>query len=856
MSARVPTRHPALRVVPFIGALIGAAVAAAYVLGDAEAVAAERLEIPWWVLLGLFAGVEVFVLHVQIKREARTVSMSEIPLVLGMFFAPPAVVLAARVFGSGLVYALYRRQGPLKLSFNTALNAAETGLALLVFRAVLGDADPTDHLAWAAAYLGACTASALAGLSVTFVIFLFEGVLRWRDLRAALLKGVPMAVLTTTAGLIAASCLVLDPGTAWLLAAAAVIVVIAYRAYASLSERHLSLERLYRFSQVVSATPEVDEVMRSVLAQARDLLRAEVAELTFVPTGGAGLRVVLDSEGVLQRQEADLDDTDWLWRQVVARNESVLMSRGDKDPAVVAHLAARGMREAIVAPLRGESGVVGLVAVADRMGSVRTFDADDVRLLETVANHASVALEHGRLVDRLRHEAMHDGLTGLPNRAALESAARDALVQTRVGASPGVALLLMDLDGFKEVNDTLGHLHGDLLLKVVADRLRTHAPETALVARLGGDEFAVLLPTTAQVDEALAVGRALLASLEEPASLEDVRLEVGASIGVSVAPVDGDEIGALLKCADVAMYAAKSASAGVVAYRRDLDGHDPAKLLIATELRRGLADDELRVYAQPQLDLRSGEVVGVEVLVRWQHPERGLLLPDEFVPVAERTGLLRPLTATVLGEGVAACARWYAEGRVLGVAVNLSPRSLLDPDLVADVEALLRLHQVPAQLLTLEITEGSVISDLARTSGVLQQLADLGIRLSVDDFGTGYSSLSYLSRLPVHEVKVDKHFVTTMAHDAHDAAIVRSVIDLGQNLGLRVVAEGVEDAGTLALLTELGCDLAQGYHLSRAMPLDELPAWHDAHQAARAGAGFTSQRPPVTPLPQAGATIL
>ncbi len=780
---------------------------------------------PWWLLLAMFCAVEVFVLHVQVKREARTVSMSEIPLVLGMFFAPPLTTLLVRVLGAALVYAFYRRQTPLKLFFNTALNAAETAIALVLFRMVSRNMHGVGGRAYLGAYLGAAVASALAAISVVIVIYFYEGVLRPRDVMDSLRSAVPVAALTTTMGLIASACLILDLGTSWLLGIAAVVVVLAYRAYASLSERHLSLERLYRFSQVVGAKPEIEGVMRSVLGQARDLLRAERAELTFVPGEGNGLRVIFDGGERLLREEATLPQEDWLWKQVVAVGAPVLLQRGSKVAGARDYLAGRGMSEAIVAPLRGESGVVGLVTVGDRMGSVRSFDASDVQLLETVANHASVALEHGRLVDRLRHEALHDSLTGLPNRAALEAAVGEALA-ARTPTS-GLALLLMDLDGFKEVNDTLGHLHGDLLLIEVGRRLRETVPDTAFVARLGGDEFAVLLPGIADADEALGVARDVLTALEVPARVEDVRLEVGGSIGIALAPLHGREVGGLLKAADVAMYAAKTGRRGVEVYRRDLDGNDPARLLLATQLREGLAGDELKVFAQPLAHLVDGTVAGVELLVRWQHPDHGLMMPDTFIPIAEKTGLLRPLTTTVLGEGVAACARWLAEGRRLSVSVNLSPRSLLDPDLVPDVAALLRLHSVPAELLILEITESGVISELADTMSVLLKLRELGVQLSVDDFGTGYSSLSYLSRLPVNEVKIDRSFVAAMDDDPQAVAIVQSVVDLGQNLGLRVVAEGVESAGSWDLLASMGCDVAQGYLMARPMPLEAISTWMD-----------------------------
>ena len=825
LSRQATSRVLALRVL-LAGALVASIGAAALTtaLGLSHPVASMTL--PWPLLVLLFVAVEASVLHVQVRREAQTISMSEIPLVLGLFLADPAVVVATRVVGSGLVYVFYRRQAPLKVTFNLSLAFAEVSLALAVFHAVSGSSDAVSPMSWLATYLAVLASSSFSAVVVTTVIYLYEGGLRLKDLGSALATGLPIAVLTATVGLIATNCLILDTETAWLLGFAALLGVVAYRAYASLVGRHLSLERLYRFSQVVGSHPEVEGVVQSVLAQARDLLHAERAELLLLAAGDAGgLRMSYDGERLVRQDADEIAPASWLWRRVVHAASPVLVARTSRHGQGREYLSARGFREAIVAPLHGVSGVVGAVVVADRMGSVRSFALSDVRLLETVANHASVALENGRLVDRLRHDARHDALTGLPNRAYLEAQLVEALSRHRSGRSPGVTLLLMDLDGFKEVNDTLGHLHGDLLLREVGERLIATVPPGALVARLGGDEFAVLIVDSDDEAGALEIGRAVRKALEAPATVEDVQLEVGGSIGIAVAPLHGTDVGTLLKRADVAMYAAKGSGRGVLAYRPELDDNEPAKLVLATELRAALANDEIEVHAQPKARLSNGEVVGVELLLRWRHPTRGMVSPDDFIPVAERTGLLRPLTATVLGEGLAACARWGRAGHRLSVAVNLSTRSLLDPDLVDDVLAVLALHHVDPGQLTLEITEGSVMNDLAGTTLVLERLHAAGVRLSVDDFGTGYSSLSYLSRLPVDEVKIDKHFVLGMAADEQDAAIVQSVIDLGANLGLDVVAEGVEDAATWDRLVTLGCDVAQGWYLGRAMPLEELLPW-------------------------------
>jgi diguanylate cyclase (GGDEF)-like protein len=395
-------------------------------------------------------------------------------------------------------------------------------------------------------------------------------------------------------------------------------------------------------------------------------------------------------------------------------------------------------------------------------------------------------------------------------------------------------VMILDLDEFKAVNDTLGHQYGDQLLVEVGARLTATVGQAGTVARLGGDEFAVLLPGTADEDDVLHVGRRILRALEQPIALDTLEVEVGASLGIAMAPAHATVTADLLKRADLAMYDAKSATRNMRLYEPELDSNDPRRLTLVSELRAALHTGAIEVHVQPQARLADGAVVGVEALVRWQHPEFGWVPPDEFIPIAERSGLIGPLTTRVLDAALSACARWRAAGHDLGVAVNLSARSLHDADLVEEVARLLRRHGVPAARLTLEVTEGSVMADPTRAIALLHQLRDLGVRLSVDDFGTGYSSLSYLKRLPVHEVKVDRSFVATLAEGGEDVAIVRAIIDLGRHLGLQVVAEGVEDAAGWELLSSMHCDLVQGWHLARAMPTAELLPWLTAREAGTA----------------------
>ncbi|HQY34379.1 EAL domain-containing protein [Actinotalea sp.] len=425
-----------------------------------------------------------------------------------------------------------------------------------------------------------------------------------------------------------------------------------------------------------------------------------------------------------------------------------------------------------------------------------------------------------------RDLALHDTLTGLPNRSLLRDRALQAIAAGRRHGHD-VALLLLDLDRFKEINDTLGHHHGDLLLTMIGPRLAGVLRAQDTIARLGGDEFVVLLPEVGGRGAAVAVAQKILAALDEPFSVDGVDLDVDSSLGIAVSPEHGEDFETLLRHADVAMYAAKEHQTGTAVYDPEQDANSPARLALLGELRRGIEAGQLVLHYQPKADIETGQITGVEALVRWQHPTRGLLGPDEFVPLAERTGLIRPLTLVVLDRALAQAARWAAADRPLAVAVNISARSLLDLDLHDDVAAALTRHGVPGERLALEITESSVMVDPDRALLVLGSLAALGVSLSLDDFGTGYSSLAYLQRLPVHELKIDRSFVMNLAADTNQV-IVSASIDLAHNLGLRVIAEGVEDQSTWDRLAELGCQSAQGYHLSRPVPADQLGAWLDA----------------------------
>jgi diguanylate cyclase (GGDEF)-like protein len=426
-----------------------------------------------------------------------------------------------------------------------------------------------------------------------------------------------------------------------------------------------------------------------------------------------------------------------------------------------------------------------------------------------------------RAFNEVREQARTDDLTGLPNRRALLEEARAALAVA--SARRPAALLLLDLDGFKEVNDSLGHHAGDQLLQQVGPRLRTALRSSDVLARLGGDEFAVLL-RDAGLDEAQERAERLRQLLLQPFTVGGIRLHVGVSIGVSTAPVPAATVQELLRCADVAMYAAKASREGVHVYVPDPHGGTGDRLRTMEELRTALDGDELEVHLQPQVALADGRVVGVEALVRWNHPTRGLLSPAELLPAAEQAGLLRPLTDAVLELALAAAGRWWSE-QTVPVSVNLSAANVNDLDLPGKVAESLVRHGLPSAALTLELVEDTLMADPERGRKVLAHLRRLGIRTSIDDYGTGYSSLAYLRHLPADELKLDRSLTCDVGNDPRAAAIVKHTVALAHDLGLSLVAEGVEDDATAAVLAGLGCDVAQGYAIARPMPVDDFLRW-------------------------------
>jgi diguanylate cyclase (GGDEF)-like protein len=516
--------------------------------------------------------------------------------------------------------------------------------------------------------------------------------------------------------------------------------------------------------------------------------------------------------------------------------------RGDKEAvdalAQQASLAASTLRKTGTAQVSRKRQEMDLYLTAVDERNQQTLLAAgvivgfDVLLLVLCA---LVMIGHQRRIERQalenQYRAGHDGLTGLANRSLLAERVETTLRQAEREQDP-VGLLLLDLNKFKEVNDTLGHHAGDLLLIEVANRLSGAVRDSDTVARLGGDEFAILLPGIGSTEACLDLARRLLDALQGPAELDGVQVDISGSIGAAVFPLQSANSAELLQHADIAMYTAKRNRSGTALYDADADSRSSQQLGLMGELHRAIADDELVLHYQPKVATETGRIVGVEALVRWQHPTRGLLPPADFIPQAEDDEIIVALTDAVLDQALRQHREWRAAGNELPVAVNIAAGGLYDNTFPDRVAAALTKHDVPGAMLTLEITETSIISVPAEVQTILDRLRDLGVRLSIDDFGTGYSSMAYLQAMPLTELKIDRRFIQNIHESTEDEAIVRAVLELARALSLTVVAEGVENAEALAVLETMGCPFAQGYHMSRPLPAADLLAWVNAAAAA------------------------
>jgi diguanylate cyclase (GGDEF)-like protein len=800
----------------------------------------------WPVLALLFFVAERFIIDVEVREQTHSFSLSEIALILALIFAAPVDLLVGQALGAGVALAIRPGQRPIKLMFNVANFALCTGVALLIFRSIVPGPDPLSPLGWFGAFVAAFASDLVAAANVALIIWLSQH--ERPNLKSLFGFGSVYTLVAPSIALIASTVLWSAPQAWPLLVALAAMTFFVLRFHGREMRRVKTLSQLHESTRHIQESFSLDDVARALLSTARDMFEGELAELLLFPqSGDRGRLLRMDGEESVHPKwsQFTLDPREGVWARIASEGRGLVVRdtdstgvRGDQLMSVVRnigrgpdhtaerileHFRSRGIRGSMIAPLRVDDAIVGTLLVANRRGSWTNWSNADLTLLETLANHAGVAIQNSRQADELASQrdelerrSTHDSLTGLPNRVLFH---RDVEAAIAADGPAGGAVLLLDLDRFKEVNDTLGHHNGDRLLVEVAERLARRFGDRESVARLGGDEFAVLLRRT-ELPDVTSAAEEILAEFDEPFVVQGVTVQVEASLGITRYPSHGDDADTLLRRADVAMYQAKGGHTRYAIYEPQRDPYSEARLALLGELKRAIEKRELQVFYQPQADARSGRIESLEALVRWRHPQRGELMPDEFVALAEHSEVIHELTSFVLDTAVRQCAEWRDEGLDVRVAVNLSARSLHSLALADEVARVLTAHELPADKLTLEITETSIEADPAGTEALLERLHEMGVSIAIDDFGTGYSAFSYLQRLPIDEIKIDKTFVIGMESDKRKAQIVRSTVQLAHNLELRTVAEGVESEAVQKRLARLGCELVQGYHVSRAMSGD------------------------------------
>jgi diguanylate cyclase (GGDEF)-like protein len=765
-------------------------------------------------LVAGFALAEYSVFRFVFRRESVAFSLSEIPLAFALVYLAPVPRHSSYGSGAHCDHCRVRRPPPYKIVLNIGMFAVETALAFVVFRGIVARGGNTDTVLVVAAIVcsdrdgrrvldswsGSPSRASKGGL--------------WQRLAGEF--GVAwwlFVVNATLAGMVLGLALI----SPWLLLVALVPVVLLWyiiKAYGAVDQRLRDLDAVHGFTGRVGQSLDPDEIVRAAVARTADVLRTDGAAVVVFGDPDTSLACVHGAIDV----RLPTDPADHALSDLVETDGAMIVT-GAPLQALLPDGSAT--KEIILAPIRDESGPIGLLIVAGRPRASQRFSSADVVRMQNLAEQLAASLRRGLLHQRIEREAREDALTGLPNRVSFERSVLE--IASKRSRDDHLFVIMLDLDRFKEVNDTLGHHAGDELLRVVSQRLAALLRPDDVLARLASDEFAIVGERHDR-EQMLELAWSCVSDIGRPVTLDGLEIVVTASAGLAI--VDDDvEDGAPLRFADIAMFNAKTQRLGVEIYRDEIDRRTPARLSMLGDLSSAIENDELRVHLQPKLDLSSGTVVGTEALVRWTHPIRGAVPPAQFVRIAEDTGLIKQLTDFVLQRSIEHLRTIHDRGYRLGLAVNLSTHDLLDTKLSARVAQHLSSSRVDPSMLTLEITESSLLIDAPRARATINELHEVGVRLSIDDFGTGYSSLSYLRRLPVSELKIDQSFVANLLLDEQDEVIVRSTIELGHNLGLVVVAEGVENNEVLQQLQTFGCDIAQGYCISRPLPPEHFLSW-------------------------------
>ncbi len=786
--------------------------------------------IPVWLLIGGFYLAEAKVIHLHIGRSAHSFSMSELPLIAGLFLVTPAAFIVARVIGSGLALFFNRRQRSVKLAFNLVQFSLASVISVAIVHLAMAPDRGFGPGLWVAVLVVALVENVIGVLSVSTAISLAEGTAQYRRIPEMLRIGVVVSLTNASLALMGLTVLYANQGSVWLFVLPTLTAALAYRAYISERQQHESIELLYESTRILQRSPQLDTALVSLLDHARKMFRADVAEIRLLPRreGDDILRCQVgpgDAVEVMQPVGPALDDP--ILIRAVTERQGRLIDLPAADG--VDDAGRRRGRKALVAPLLGESTLVGTLLVSDSLSDISTFDTEDLKLFETLANHTAIALENGqleqsleqlgRLKEELHHQASHDPLTGLANRSLFTQVVASRL-EGRDPSGTVPIVLFVDLDDFKLVNDSLGHAAGDALLIAVGDRLHSVLRATDMAARLGGDEFAVLLRDTPDMKASMRVANRLTAAMGPLFQIEGRDINVRASVGVAAGRPGVETAGDLLRNADVAMYSAKARGKGrVVVFESSMHEAVMARAQLSADLEHAIAAREFVLQYQPVVEIATGRMIGVEALVRWEHPERGRIGPDDFIRVAEESDSILEIGRWVLSQACQQVRAWHdLVPPGFTVSVNISARQLVQPDFVDEVLEIIREAGVDPTEIVLEMTETSMLQDSAATRSKLQDLRDAGIGVSIDDFGTGYSSLSYLQRFPVTTLKIARDFVDVDGLDADAWELASAIVALGRALHLSVIAEGVEQWSQLGRLRTLGCEYAQGFYFAR--PLD------------------------------------
>lgn len=798
---------------------------------DLGAAPVGRLHAPWWVLAALFAVVEAFVVHVHLRREAHTISLNELPLVVGLFWVSPWALLVSQIAGAGAVLLLHRRQAPVKLLFNLAQFALSSTVAIVLFRWAIQSGDGLGPAGWLGAMAGVLAGGFVSVALIALAVFLATGTRPDRRMGVAACVSTVATLVATAVGLMTVMVAQADPRAVWLVVLPGITGMVAFRAYAGHRTRHEHLDLLYGSLHRMQSSPDLDAAVGELLTSSRRTFRAEVARVVLLPAvpGEPALEASVRDELATPLHAATIGETDRQAIEALSKSqEPLVFATGGPSGAIASLLGEHGVGDGMVAALRSDGTLFGMILIGGRTDVVTSFNSEDGRLLHTLVGHAGVLFEKDRLrrsmeslakiEEQMRHQAFHDGLTGLPNRALLAERISNSLSRSVPGGHE-VAVLFLDLDDFKTINDSLGHSVGDELLVAVADRVRACVRQGDTPARLGGDEFAVLVDGAAEGDGARLAGR-LIDAMNEPFHLPGGNVSVHSSVGIAHAQ-PGDSADEVLRKADLAMYDAKfSGKGGMANYDERMDERVRRRHTLAGALERAVADRAITVAFQPIVALEGGQVFGVEVLARWTEAELGPVPPAEFIPLAEEAGLILRIGNQVLTEACRQVREWqqrFPRHRELAACVNLSPYQLR-PELVGEVSRALAATGLRPEHLVLEITESAAMRDSAAAIETMCALRDRGVRLALDDFGEGYSSLGHLRQFPIDFLKIARQLVAPGTRTPMDRTFLKAIIGLASAMRIRVVAEGIETLDQDRALTDLHCDFGQGFLYARPGP--------------------------------------